>query len=78
MIIEVVTAIRSLRAESKVDATKKIHAIIYAHEDLKLIEEKSEIIKRLANLGNQKSQKTAKKSTKPLALSLKTSKSTSH
>ena len=40
MIIEVVTAIRSLRAESKVDATKKIHAIIYAHEDLKLIEEK--------------------------------------
>ncbi len=50
-IIAVITSIRSLRSESNVDATKKIHAVIYSHEDTKLIEDKAEIIKRLANLG---------------------------
>ncbi len=71
MIIEVVTAIRSLRAESKVDATKKIHAIIYAHEDLKLIEEKSEIIKRLANLGNLEISKDGEKIDKAISTFVK-------
>ncbi len=71
MIIEVVTAIRSLRAESKVDATKKIHAIVYAHEDLKLIEEKAEIIKRLANLGNLEISKDGEKIDKAISTFVK-------
>ncbi len=70
-IIEVVTAIRSLRAESKVDATKKIHAIIYAHEDLKLVEEKSEIIKRLANLGELEISKDGEKIDKAISTFVK-------
>lgn len=65
-VLQVITAIRSLRAESKVDATKKIHAIIYAHEDLKLLEEKSEIIKRLANLGKLEISATGPKLDKSL------------
>lgn len=67
IIIEVVTAIRSLRAEGNVDATKKIHAIIYAHEDLKLVEEKAEIIKRLANLGKLEIMETGEKVEKSLS-----------
>lgn len=66
-IMEVVAAIRSLRAESKVDATKKIHAVIYAHEDLALIEDKAEIIKRLANLGQLELSETGPKLEKALS-----------
>ena len=50
-IMDLVSGIRVLRAESDVDATKKIHAIIFAHEDTALVLDKAEIIKRLANLG---------------------------
>ncbi|MBI4127344.1 valine--tRNA ligase, partial [Candidatus Peregrinibacteria bacterium] len=70
-ILEVVTAIRSLRAESKVDATKKIHAVIYAHEDLKLVEEKAEIIKRLANLGELEISKNGEKIDKAISTFVK-------
>lgn len=66
-IMEVVTAIRSLRAEAKVDATKKIHAIIYAHEDLQLVEDKIEIIKRLANLGELEVHQNGEKLEKALS-----------
>lgn len=50
-ILELITALRTLRAESGVDATKKIHAIILGHEDTDLVRDKEAIIKRLANLG---------------------------
>lgn len=66
-IIDVVKAIRSLRAEANVDATKKIHAIIYAHEDQELIKDKLEIIKRLANLGELEIKDTGKKIDKSLS-----------
>jgi valyl-tRNA synthetase len=66
-IMEVITAIRSLRAEAKVDATKKIHAIIYAHEDIQLVEDKLEIIKRLANLGELEVHKDGEKLEKALS-----------
>ncbi len=65
-IMAVITAIRSLRSESNVDATKKIHAIIYAHEDLQLIQDKTEIIKRLANLGELEIMQTGEKIEKSL------------
>lgn len=60
-VMEVVKAIRSLRSESKIDVTKKIHAVIYAHEDLELIQDKGEVIKRLSNLGNLEIQKEGEK-----------------
>jgi len=50
-IMEVIKSIRSLRAEANVDATKKIHAVIYGHEALALLQSKKDIIVRLANLG---------------------------
>lgn len=50
-IMDMVSGIRTLRAESNVDATKKIHAVIYAHEDVALVQDKADIVKRLANLG---------------------------
>jgi valyl-tRNA synthetase len=65
-VMELVTAIRSLRAEANVDATKKIHAIVYAHEDLELIQDKAEIIKRLANLGTLEISETGDKVEKSL------------
>jgi valyl-tRNA synthetase len=65
-IMAVIAAIRSLRSESNVDATKKIRAIIYAHEDLQLVKDKTEIIKRLANLGELEISKTGDKIEKAL------------
>ncbi|MBU1019184.1 MAG: valine--tRNA ligase [Patescibacteria group bacterium] len=47
----VITAIRSLRSESNVDASKKIQAVIHGGRHTELLLEKIEIIKRLANLG---------------------------
>lgn len=66
-VMEVVSAIRSLRSEANVDATKKIHAIVYAHEDLGLLQDKAEIIKRLANLGELELSETGAKIEKSLA-----------
>lgn len=65
-IMSLVAALRSLRAEGKVDATKKIHAIVYAHEDFKLIEGKVEVVKRLANLGQLDLSETGPKIEKAL------------
>ena len=66
-VMELVSTLRSLRAESNVDATKKIHAIVYAHEDLALLQDKAEIIKRLANLGQLDLSETGEKVEKALA-----------
>ncbi len=65
-VMNLVTAIRSLRAEGNVDATKKIHAVVYAHEDLGLIQDKAEVIKRLANLGELELCETGPKLDKAL------------
>jgi len=45
-----IAEIRTLRAGSNVDITKKVDAIIYAGKNESLIREKSEIIKKLAHL----------------------------
>lgn len=66
-VMQVVSAIRKLRAESKVDATRKINAIIFAHEDEALIQDKAEVIKRLANLGELEVQVTGEKVDKALS-----------
>ncbi|MFT7184210.1 MAG: valyl-tRNA synthetase [Oceanicoccus sp.] len=66
-VMQVVSAIRKLRAEARVDAVKKIHAIIFAHEDEALIQDKLEVIKRLANLGSLDVQATGEKVEKALA-----------
>ena len=47
---EIITKIRSVRAELKVEGGKKIHAIIYAGKSVKKFEEKREAIMRLARL----------------------------
>lgn len=67
-VMDVISGIRSLRAESNVDATKKIHAIVYAHEDFELIKDKTEIIKRLANLGELELRENGEKVDKALTL----------
>ncbi|MFA5792861.1 MAG: valine--tRNA ligase [Candidatus Gracilibacteria bacterium] len=66
-VMGLITAIRSLRSEANVDATKKIHAIVYAHEDFDLIKSKAEVVKRLANLGTLEIEKTGKKLDKSLS-----------
>ena len=66
-IMDLIRAIRKLRAESNVDAGKKIHAIIYAHEDLQLVSDKADIIKRLANLGELEISETGDKVAKALS-----------
>lgn len=65
-IMDLVSAIRSLRAEGNVEAAKKIHVIVYAHEDLEIIEDKAEVIKRLANLGQLDLSETGPKVEKAL------------
>lgn len=65
-IMNLVSAIRSLRAEGNVEAAKKIHVIVYAHEDLEIIEDKAEVIKRLANLGQLDLSETGPKVEKAL------------
>ena len=50
LIKEIITKIRSARSEAKVDAGKKIHAVIYGRKNTKNIENGKEIIMRLARL----------------------------
>ncbi len=71
LVREVITAIRSLRTEAKVDATQKIHAIIHAHESLSLLESKKEIILRLANLSALDLTETATKPDQSLSVFVK-------
>jgi len=66
-IMELISSIRSLRSEAKIDATKKIHAIIYAHEDFPLVRDKEKIISRLANLGQLEVLKDGEKLDKALS-----------
>ena len=66
-VMEVIKEIRKLRAESNVEAAKKIHAVIYAHEDLGLIKDKEEIIKRLSNLGELEISETGNKVDKSIS-----------
>ena len=49
-IMDVITQIRKLRADSKVPASKKIEVTIYGHEDMELVQDKAEIIKRLCGI----------------------------
>lgn len=51
VIINVVTAIRNLRHESKIEPAKKIRAILVSKKWQKLLEEKREPIMRIAKLG---------------------------
>ncbi len=66
-VMELISGIRVLRAESNVDATKKIHAVVYAHEDITLIQDKAEIIKRLGNLAELEISKDGEKIDKALS-----------
>lgn len=50
LIKEIITNIRSVRSEAKVDAGKKIHAIIYGGKNKDDIENDKEIVMRLARL----------------------------
>ncbi len=50
LIQQVITKIRSIRAELKVEAGKKIHAIVYGGKYTKILEDKREAIMRLARL----------------------------
>jgi len=50
IIHEIITGIRSIRAELKVAPAKKIHAVIYGGKHTQVIETKKEVITRLARL----------------------------
>ena len=52
MVMDAISAIRSARAEKKIEPGKKIHAIIYAGKHVKLFENKREAIMRMARLSN--------------------------
>lgn len=67
VIKNIVTAIRSLRAESNVDITKKIEAVIHGGRHTDLIKEKEDIIKKLSNLGELKINKSGSKVKNALA-----------
>lgn len=66
-IMDVIAGIRVLRAEGGVEAAKKIHAILIAHEDTALVQDKAEVIKRLANLGQLDILENGKKIDKALS-----------
>lgn len=61
LIREIISQIRSIRAELKVEAGKKIHAIVYAGPNTKALEEKREVIMRLARLESLEIQEKGKK-----------------
>ncbi|KKP38009.1 valine--tRNA ligase [Candidatus Wolfebacteria bacterium RIFOXYB2_FULL_49_7] len=50
IIMDIITAIRSIRAEYKVDPTRKIEAVIYSEEHLEVLHEKKEILEKMAGL----------------------------
>ena len=52
VVFDVITGIRSLRAEAKVEANKQIEAVIYGHDHLGILEEKAEVIKCLAGISS--------------------------
>jgi valyl-tRNA synthetase len=58
----IVTGIRTLRADNKIEPIKKLDATISAGAKLNLIKENSEVIKALARLGNLDIVESAKKS----------------
>jgi valyl-tRNA synthetase len=58
---EIIDQIRSIRAELKVEPSKKIHAIIYGGIHTKQIESKREVIMRLARLEKLEISKSGKK-----------------
>ncbi|MFA6305314.1 MAG: valine--tRNA ligase [Candidatus Gracilibacteria bacterium] len=60
-VMEMISKIRSLRAELKVEPAKKINAIIYAGKQVKLLEEKREVIVRMARLENLQIEEKGKK-----------------
>ncbi len=61
LIHDVISKIRSIRAQLKVEASKKIHATIYAGKNTGHLEEKREAIMRLARLESLDLRKSGKK-----------------
>ncbi len=61
LVHEVISQIRSIRAELKVEPAKKIHATIYAGKSAKILQSKHEAILRLARLETLEISATGKK-----------------
>jgi valyl-tRNA synthetase len=61
LVQKIVVAIRNLRSENKVEAAKKIKAIIFAGSKAKLVEEQVEVIKFLSGLGELEIEKEGEK-----------------
>ncbi|MEK7145551.1 MAG: class I tRNA ligase family protein, partial [Patescibacteria group bacterium] len=66
-VMAVVSAIRSMRSEAHVDATKKIHATLLAHDKTELLENKKSVIIRMANLESCEIHEKGKKLEKALS-----------
>ena len=66
MVIEVIKGIRSLRAESKVEAAKKISAVIFG-EKHEILEKKRSVIESLARLDNLEISEEGKKPSKSVS-----------
>jgi len=56
-----ITEIRSIRSEKKVEPSKKIKAIIYANENLDLIQQNEEILKQMARIEELEIEKSGPK-----------------
>lgn len=67
LVKDIISQIRSLRAESSVDATRKIKAVLHATRHKDLLGENVDIIKRLANLGNLEIKESGAKEQNALA-----------
>ncbi|MFA6410115.1 MAG: valine--tRNA ligase [Candidatus Buchananbacteria bacterium] len=73
LIEEIISAIRNLRAESKIPPAKKINAIIVSAKQAKLIKSQTEVIKSLARLEDLAVLAKSKKITKALSAIVSTS-----
>jgi valyl-tRNA synthetase len=65
---ELITSVRTARAENKIEPAKKINAIIYAGNDTEMISSQSEIIKRLARIENLEIKTTGEKPNQAIAI----------
>ncbi|MFZ2190172.1 MAG: valine--tRNA ligase [Candidatus Magasanikiibacteriota bacterium] len=61
LVKNIITGIRSLRAENKIEPVKKLNVVISAGDKVELLQENSEIIKVLARLENLQIQETTTK-----------------
>ncbi|MCX6744728.1 MAG: class I tRNA ligase family protein, partial [Candidatus Parcubacteria bacterium] len=67
VIVDVISLIRNLRAENKIEPAKKVNVKIYAGKQEKIISEQAEILKGLARIENLEISKSGDKPAQPIS-----------